>query len=163
MNLEKLREELKDYLKHPRILEIRIIIIFNVLERDFGFDKAVKFISSICNSFYLDSNKIMNIIYKRNDIKRSIKVNKLRWKQEVVFYAFLKGMTKYKLAKDILITSKSNLYKPEFHLDKFVTNEWLTGLDGSVVYCGVEIYKLEAIKFLEIIDELDNVLMKLRN
>ena len=104
-------ELLKTYQKHPRILEVRFILFFDMLEREYGYAGAKKIISAFCMAFNRNEDMLNVILNKRFDIKRKQKTSKIKWTQEVVFMGMCYGETPYKIAKDYLVISPSNLSK----------------------------------------------------
>lgn len=154
--------DIERYKNHPRILELRFSLLFDMFEREFGYQATMKFYEAVSNAFYCDMTKIMGLINRRYDFKGLSKTKRIRWKQEVIFCAHCYGESIYKVAKDYLVIASSNIYsQPEkFDINRFVTNEWLRQLDDEVVLCGMKAYKTEIIRFLENIDNLTGVLLR---
>lgn len=150
------------YKEHPRVLELRFILLFDMFERDYGYHGALKIYEAIAGAFHCDMTKIMGLINRRFDLKRLSKTRKLRWKQEVIFTANCYGESLYKVAKDYLIVASSNLYaSPEKHDVKvFATDEWLRQLDDEVLLCGMKPYRIEVLRFFEAVESLTNVLLR---
>ena len=86
-------ELLKTYQKHPRILEVRFILFFDMLEREYGYAGAKKIISAFCMAFNRNEDILDVILSKRFDIKRKQKTSKIKWTQEVVFMGMCYGET----------------------------------------------------------------------
>lgn len=152
----------EEYKKHPRVLEIRFILLFDIFEREYGYQAALKFYNAICSSFYCDMAKIMGLINKRNDIRRYAKTRRIRWRQEVIFVANLYGESLYKVAKDYLITTPENLYiqRDNYDISRFLSAEWLKFLDEETTLCGIAAYRTEVNRFFEVIDNMSNVLLR---
>ncbi len=149
------------YRTHPRILEIRFILLFDMFEREFGYTTALRYYETICDFFRCDFTKIMGLVNKRFDIKKFQKSKLLRWRQEVIFTAVCYDESIYKVAKDYLILDKSTLYKNDLYkMEKYVTDEWLRDLDAEATLCGMKPYKIELERFFEAINNLTNVLIK---
>lgn len=152
---------LEEYKKHPRILEIRFILLFDMFEKEFGYQRTLKMYEAICSAFNGSMNLLMGLINKRFDIKRKAKTKYTRWRQEVIFAAYVHGETIYKVAKDYLNLTPQSLYNKEtYDVADFVTPAWLTDLDNDIALCGMSHYKMEVIRFNEIIDNLANVIMQ---
>jgi hypothetical protein len=152
---------LEEYKKHPRILEIRFILLFDMFEKEFGYQRALKMYEAICSSFNGSMNLLMGLINKRFDIKRKAKTKYTKWRQEVIFASYVYGESLYKVAKDYLNVRPQNLYTNDsYDITKFVTHEWLTTLDDDIALCGMSHYRMEVIRFNEIIDSLSNVVLK---
>lgn len=150
------------YKNHPRIIEIRFILLFDMFVREYGYQDAVKFYEAISAAFYCDMGKIHSLINQRFELKRLSKTKRLRWRQEVIFTALCYEETIYKVAKDYLIMNSSNIYAhPElYNTDEFVTDDWLRMLDDETILCGVPAYSLVVKRFFEVVDNLTNVLVR---
>lgn len=149
------------YKKHPRVLEIRFILLFDMFEREFGYTQTLKYYETVCDFFHCDFNKIMGLVNKRFDIKRFQKSKLRKWRQEVIFAAKCYDETIYKVAKDYLIMSSQNIYSnDDLKLEVFLTDEWLRSLDEEATLCGMKPYQIEVERFFEAIDGLTNVLMR---
>ena len=156
--------DIEEYKNHPRILEIRFVLLFDMFEKEFGYQRALKIYEAICYAFNGSMNLLMGLIHKRFDIKRKAKTKYTKWRQEVIFASYVYGESVYKAARDYLHVKPQNMYTNEaYDINKFVTNEWLTTLDADVTLCGMSHYKNEVLRLNEIIDGLTNVLMKWRN
>lgn len=150
-----------DYKTHPRVLEIRFILLFDMFEREFGYATALKYYETICDIFRCDFVKIMGLVNKRFEIKKYQKSKLTKWRQEVIFAAACYNESIYKVAKDYLIMSSQNIYSNEnLKLEKFVTEEWLRNLDTEATLCGMKPYRIELERFFEAINNLTNVLMR---
>ena len=162
MNLTE--EELEKYKKHPRVLEVRFITLFDVFEREYGYQFTLNLFKCICDAFTCNFKFLLPIINKRFDIKKRQKVNFRRWRQDVIFASTVYGDSLYKVAHAYLATSPSNLYVQSdiYDVNKFCTDEWLSKLDKDVAVSGESTYAIEIIRFLEIIENLYTVLIKWR-
>ena len=153
--------DLEEYKTHPRILEIRFILLFDMFEKEFGFQRALKMYEAICNSFNGSMNLLMGVINKRFDIKRKAKTKYTKWRQEVIFASYVYGETLYKAAREYFHLTPQSVYgNDNYDVNKFVTHEWLTTLDNDVTLCGMSHYRMEVMRFNEVIDSLSNVLLK---
>lgn len=153
--------DLENYKKHPRILEVRFILLYDMFEREYGAVRASKYFEAICDMFHINFVFINAIIHRRFEISKYSKTKRLRWKQEVIFAAKCYDETIYKVAKDYLVVARSNLYVyPELKLENFVTDEWLRELDEEAKVCGTEAYRMSIEHLFEVIDDLANVLVR---
>lgn len=160
MNLSEM--ELDDYKKHPRVLEIRFVLFFDVLEREYGYQGAIKFIESICKAFNCNFMFLNGLINRRFEIKGKSKVKWRLWRQEVIFAAKVYGETVYKVAKSYLGLDPHTIYSQSdiYDINKYCTGEWLSDFDTRVTLCGQPSYRLEVIRFFEVVDNLKNILEK---
>lgn len=146
--------ELEKYKTHPRVLEIRFIILFDMFEKEFGYTQAIKAFQAICDAFNCNMNLLQAIINKRFDIKRRSKTNFRRWRQEVIFASYVYGETLYKVAKTYFKVKPETIYNQRdiYEIDKFLTEEWLSKLDNDIVLSGEHIYRNEIVRFLEMVN-----------
>lgn len=155
-------EELVKYRKHPRVLEVRFLLFYNMLEKEFGYDQTIRLIQSICSSFNCNMVFLQGIINKRFDIQKSRREFTM-WRQEVVFTCTCYGESTYKIAQDHFNINPSSLYQqPKYNINNFCNNEWLEKLDNRVTLCGQASYRLEVIRFFEVVDMLMTILEKWR-
>ncbi|MBR3209184.1 MAG: hypothetical protein IKN65_00185 [Clostridia bacterium] len=162
MKVEITKELLDKYKKHPRILEVRFILLFDLFEREFGYNNVMDIFNGLCIGFKRNKDLLDTVLARRFDIKRKSKTRKIKWRQEVMFMGMCYGETPYKIAKNYLLISPQNLYMHRELNDPryFLTDEWLRDLDDEPVVSGNLIYRNEIKGFLEIIDGLTNVLLK---
>ncbi len=160
------KELLEQYKKHPRILEVRFILLFDLFEKEFGYHGTMDIFKGLCIGFNRNKDLLDNILAKRFDIKRKSKTSINKWRQEVMFMGMCYGETPYKIAKHYLMVSPSNMYRKSaactYDPNRFVTDEWLRSLDDEVKIAGGHIHRNEIKGFLEIINSLTNVLLKWR-
>lgn len=158
------KELLEQYRKHPRVLEVRFILLFDLFEREFGYNGVMSVIKGICLAFNRNSDLLDTIIARRFDIKRKAKTAKIKWRQEIMFMGLCYGETPYRIAKEYLMISPSNFYRKSagetYDPNVFVTNKWLEELDDEVKIAGGHIYRNEIKGFLDVVDSLTLALMK---
>lgn len=158
------KELLERYRKHPRLLEIRFILLFDLFEKEFGYNGAMDIFNGLCVGFHRNKDLLDTILAKRFDIKRKSKTSTNKWRQEVMFMGMCYGETPYKIAKDYLMVSPSNMYRKSaactYDPNRFITDEWLRELDDEVTLAGGQIYRNEIKGFLEIVTGLTNVLLR---
>jgi len=160
--VEITKELLEKYKRHPRILEIRLILLFDMFEKEFGFIGTKQLFSGLCKGMRRNEDVLDMIINRRFDIKRKSKTNRYKWRQEVLFMGLCYGETLYKIAKDYLSIDVSNMYKNNAYCnpDTFLTDEWLRNLDDEVFIAGGHMYQDEVNSFLDTIEGMTNVLMR---
>lgn len=158
------KELLERYKRHPRILEVRFILLFDLFEREYGYTNVMDIFYGLCVGFKRNKEILDMVLAKRFDIKRKSKTNKVKWRQEVAFMGMCYGESNYKIARNYLMINPSNLYRTDlgttYNPNVFVTDEWLRNLDDEVKLTGGLVYSNEIRGFLEIIDGLTNVLEK---
>lgn len=164
--VELTKDLLTKYRKHPRVLEVRLILLFDLFEREFGYNGVMNIFDGLCIGFKRSKELLDTVLARRFDIKRKSKTSKIKWRQEVMFMGMCYGETPYKIAKNYLMISPSNLYRKSdaivYDPRTFVTDEWLRDLDDEAKIATNKLYRDEIKGFLEVIDSLTNVLLKWR-
>lgn len=162
--VEITKELLDRYKNHPRILEVRLVLLFDLFEREFGYNGVTDIFNGLCIGFKRNKELLDTVLNRRFDIKRKSKTSKIKWRQEVMFMGICYGETPYKVAKNYLLIAPQNLYMNKEMNDPryFLTDEWLRDLDDECKVAGNLIYRNEIKGFLEIINSLTNVLLKWR-
>lgn len=155
-------EELEKYKTHPRVLEIRFILLFDMFEKELGYMQATKSFQAICDAFNCNMTLLQAIISKRFDIKKRSKTNFRRWRQEVIFASYVYGETLYRVAKVYFNIKPETIYaqKNIYDIETFLTNEWLSKFDDDVILCGEYAYRNEVVRFMEIVDSINLILKK---
>ena len=154
--------ELEKYKTHPRVLEIRFILLFDMFEKELGYQQATKSFQAICDAFNCNMTLLQAIINKRYDIQRKSKTNFRRWRQEVIFASYIYGETIYKVAKTYFNVRPESIYaqKDIYDINIFLTNEWLDKFDNDITLCGEHSYRNEVVRFMEVIDNMNIILKK---
>jgi hypothetical protein len=144
-------KDVSEYKRHPRILELRVILFYTMLSRQYGTHKATEFYRSMCKIMNVDWQKINGMINQIPKIRYLERYDKRRFRQELVFMGTLFKESRYFIAKHILNVSPATMYKKTAGLkyDDFMSEEWLDKLDDSVAICGIPQYALEAQRWVE--------------
>lgn len=144
-------ENLIEYKYHPRILELKVILYYTMLARQYGPNKATEFYKNLSYIMAVDWQKINVMISQIPKIRHLERVDKRRFRQELVFMGLIYGESRYFIARFILNVSSSTMYRKDAQLnpDDFLSEEWLDKLDDSVAICGIPQYALEARRFLD--------------
>lgn len=159
MKLDKLQME--KYKKHPRVMEIRFILLFELIEQEYDYHQAVKFFESLCEAFRCNIVFLQSIINQRYDIKRNSKKDFVMWRQEIIFVYTLYGESLYKIAKTHLGIKPETLYAQSklYDINKFCDENWLNKLDMQVTLCGEKSYRLEMTRFFEALDMFADIMI----
>lgn len=151
-------ENLQEYKYHARLVELRLALLHSLFLREFGVERTANLFKGISDAFMLNWTVISSILNRKDKIYSPTGYNRTRFRQEVVFMGVVYGENREKVGKRYLNLSKKSMYnKDELDPDKFMTNEWLDGLDYTVTVCGMEAYKLEAIRLLDAISAIARV------
>ena len=155
-------ELLERYKGHPRVLEVRFLVFFEIFIKEYGYDKAMKIFKSFCSMFNCNMSFLQSIINRRFELKRNNRKKFIRWRQEVIFSSLCYGESLYKTAKDYLNVTPEALYmSPELYdPNKFVSDEWLRELDEEVSLCSQEGFRIEVSRFFEELETFISILGK---
>lgn len=149
------------YKKHPRVLEVRFVLLFNLIEREYGYNQSIKMFQALCNTFNCNITFLQGIVNNRYNIQKG-KRNYIMWRQEIIFAATCYGESMYKVANEYINVLPSTMYSQpdKYNLERFCNDEWLRKLDDRVTLCGQLAYKNEVIRFFEVIDMFADVLAR---
>lgn len=151
--------DFEKYKKHPRVLEVRFLLFFNMVEREYGYNQTIKIFQGICGAFNCNFTFLQGVINNKYNIQKSKRNYKI-WRQEIIFTAKCYGESKYKIAKYYLDILPSTLYAQsrKYSVEEFLCEEWLVQLDERVTICGQQSYRTEVIRFMEVIDMLADIM-----
>jgi hypothetical protein len=150
---------LEDYREHPRILELKFSLFFANLRREYNYNDTIHIFRGLALSFQCNWEIIKGLIDNIFEMRRLEKIDWLRFRQEVLFIGYLKGKTKYQMAKEIGV--KPALFystKYPYDAEKFADKNWLKELDKNVTLAGIPQYKIELEKFITGMDVLKEAL-----
>lgn len=146
----KINPELATFKYHPRIMELKMSMIKQLLIRQYGDEVANDFLQALAQMFQCNWTVLIGVFNKEHKITNHPAVNPRRRKQEIIFMGALYGETRYKISEQYLNMSSNYLYqsKETFNPELFATDEWLTELNSEVIACGVKSYAIEVKRFL---------------
>jgi len=149
--------DITKYRSHPRILELRLAMLFKMISEEYDNETANKHIHNLCETFRCNWNIVNQIINNVYNIRKLAKEDKVRWRQELVLMGLTINESRYRIANRYLNLSVASSYRKCYNLTpkNYITQDWLNKLDESVVICGLTAYKYEAERFLF---EFDNYL-----
>ena len=136
---------------HPRVVEIRLVLLHEAMCRNWGAAKGTELMKIFADFFRLEWAKINTILTQAHTIKNIRGKKRSIFKQEIVFSASIYNEPLWYIATHHLQVSPNYFYRRNnfYRLERFVTEEWVKNLDTGVAVCGIEGLRLEAIKFLE--------------
>lgn len=146
----------KKYMFHPRIIELRVMNIYNIFAREYGVASADYFFRAMCPQWNVDHQKISTIMANAVNAK---KVGRIRYRQEVTFMGVVWDESYRYIAMRYLNIAPSYLLgkNNKMKVEDFVSTEWLSQLTANTQICGIESYRVEAIRFLEAYDRFRSV------
>jgi len=149
------------YKFHPRILELRFVVLIRYLILQMG-DRATvdRFITFMSEAYCINEQFLLSVVNRSSEILSFEKENPVRFVQEVALSTFLYGYDKPMLA-NLLIKTMNSLnnevlypYRPE----KFLSKDWLDMLNEEVIICGVKAYEVELTRFLKAYEHIREVM-----
>jgi hypothetical protein len=149
--------DITKYRSHPRVLELRLAMLFKMLSEEYDPETANRHLHNLCEIFRCNWNVINQIVNNVYTIRKISRDNRVRWRQELVFMGMTTNESRYRIAYRYLNLTVTSTYRKEYRLSPtvFIDQEWLDKLDENVVICGLNAYRYEAERFLF---EFDNYL-----
>jgi len=145
------RDWIESYRFHPRILELRLILIYDILVKRSGSATADVYIRSLAEATASDFYTLKKVILQYPEIKELKLINKERYRQEVLFMGLVWNESKGYIAEKYLRISRSTFYTGAStydYLSDYVNEAWLAVLEDEVVLCNDSATKLEVERFL---------------
>lgn len=156
-----MKEIFAKYRRHPRILELKFITLHSLFVGEYGAEKTASLFKEFCEVGRSNWTLISGIINRKEAITNLNIRDKMRYRQEVTFMGacygenrIVTGRRYLGLSRRMMYEYKGNALEPQ----TFATQDWLSGLDYTVVVAGVDAYKLEIERFLEFILNLGKVI-----
>lgn len=145
-----MKAELEKYKFHPRVMEMRLAMMKNLIVKQYGEEIAMGFLKVLCEMWGCNWSLLIGIFNKDNKIINHSSVSPRRKKQEIIFMGYLYGETRYHISKHYLDMSTNYLYqsKEEHNPENYVDERWASFLDDEVSVCGVRSYSIEAKRFI---------------
>lgn len=143
--------DLLSYRNHPRIVELRVVFLYQLLVKEYNEAFAQSFLKHWCDLHSINSTLIRGLLNQASQIMRLSTVDKVRFRQEAVFMGHIYKESRLVVSEKYLGISSRRLYKEadEFKMEHFLNQEWLNLLSDSVVVCGMKPYLVEASRFVE--------------
>lgn len=146
--------DIAEYYKHPRILELRLILTFRVLENAYTPLKAGEYIEKMCEFFGVNFTLVNGILNRRFNILNLKRTDLIRFRQEVIFMGMLFNETRYTITNKYLGLSHSSVYRNDYKPENFISQDWLDKLDESIELAGNSQYFHELERLLVSINEI---------
>lgn len=145
-----MKTELEKYKFHPRVMELRMAMIKNQLERQYGEEVAMNLLKMLSDMFQCNWSLLVSVFNKDSKIMNHTSVGPKRKKQEIILMGHLYNETRYYISKHYLSMSTNYLYQSKFqhNPEVYADESWLEPMDSEVLACGVRAYALEAKRFI---------------
>lgn len=154
------KELIDTYRFHPRVLELRLVLIYDLMVSKFGAGRADNAFKSLSEFAFSDFYTLKRVINQYTEIKQLKLRDFEKYRQEVLFMGMMWGESKGQIAHKYLKISRSTLYTgldTYNYLRGYITQGWLESLDKEVVMCGDTSVALEVEQFLVNFDALIGV------
>lgn len=141
---------LSEYRSHPRVVERRLMVIYDRASRILSAENVDAFFGFICERHHIKANVISQVMASKVQVEGAIR-DALTDRQELIFVGALYGEKRSTVAtNDLGVTSgflyqDKALHNPEF----FITKDWLTDMDNRIVSLRVDTWYHEAVRFVE--------------
>lgn len=148
INIDNLKFE---YKFHPRLMEIKISLIYSLMVREYGETRSPHIFKALCEMINVSFPVMNGIIAKGGLILSNAIVDDVRRKQEIILVGELWDETRYKVSTKYFGYSSPNyLYqnKELYNFENFISEEWLESLDTEVLVCGLPAVSKTAQQFL---------------
>lgn len=142
------------YKLHPRVVELRLVLMFDAIAREYDVNVAMDYFRLLCQAFRVNWTFISGILNKRYDILRGSNRRGPLFKQQVIFMGTVYGDSRYHISERFLNVTSGYMYRKQFSPNEFVTEEFLETLDEEVTLCGVKNYKDAALNFIDLVENL---------
>lgn len=152
-------DSLKKYRKHPRIVELRIALIYHRLLKEFGIEATDKLVKHICDVADIDEKVLFRVIAHENTILTNVHYEK-RFRQEVIFMGYCYGESRRETVRKYLPVKIGTIYNEGevYDVEKFATKHWLERLDSEFQVLGIKSYLFASIHFLTFLERLVDLL-----
>lgn len=143
---------IQGYRNHPRIIELRVVGIYNILVDEYGESQAKEIIMQLCDMFRLPFAMLWTVLSQSNRIRHQMGVTQERYTQEIIVMGELWGETRYTVARKFLKLKNHNyIYQDKLrhNFEYFGDTDWFDKLDDEVVVAGTPAVKNIIVGFLE--------------
>lgn len=132
-----------DELKYnPRLLEVRLTIIYDKLYKEFGGMIAYDIIMGLCKAFSVDEECITGVINNFTKIKRLKIYDPIQWNRLVMFVCHLWGEKKLYVGRVYLMNMRG-MYTDYYN--EMMTEQDIENMKNQVVYLDTS-YKINNVR-----------------
>lgn len=148
------------YQRHPRILELKMVFMHQLLVNEYGDVFAQELFRMWCDLQRMNWSLINGFLNQKVKVKRLDVIDRDRFRQEVIFMGLLFNEVRREVAGRYLGISKTYIYRKDknFDVNNYITKDWLLELDSNVVLCGIPQYKNEVERFVDTLEHFLEVI-----
>jgi len=155
------KELIEKYRKHPRVLELKFIAMHTLFLAEYGTEKTSDLYKAFCDAARINWTTISSVFNRKEFIIALSTKDRLRYRQELILTGLCYGDNRTRIGRRYLGLSKRMMYEYYDNLldpAVFMTQEWLDGLDYTVVVAGIDSYRLDIERFIEFVTNLGQVI-----
>lgn len=149
----------KRYLGHPRLVELYIILQYDMFYNQLGDDATLSFFRTMCTANVIDYERVRLLLSRYNVVKTSLRENEAQFYKEVALLAALFNKTRYWAAKKWLGVSRATIYVKTYGItvDELYTDEFEKTMNKQIVLSGSKDIYRELLRFRDAIRLLEGV------
>lgn len=151
----------KVYRKHPRMLELRFLMIHTNFVMEFGLENTAIIFKGISESARINWSILSSVIARKDLVLELNRTNRLRFRQELMFMGEVFEETRVNTMKRYLRISKRLMYESFGGMllpNNFLNQEWLDQLDYTVKIAGNTAYAYELERFINHLSIMSEVI-----
>lgn len=151
--------EKSQLLKHPRLVELYIILMYDVFYDRMGDERTLSIFKTVCSMYMVDFDRVRLLLGRYHIVKQLIKKDNERYYKEVALLGAVHGRTRYWVAKHWLHCSKASMYTKTSGLTKesMTDADFLKSLDAEVVLSASKDIYRELLRFQDALRELSEM------
>lgn len=146
-------------LKNPRMVELYIVLMYDLFYDRMGDDRTLSIFKTICGMYMIDFDRVRLLLSRYHVVKHLIKLDNEKYYKEVALLGAVHGRTRYWIAKRWLHCSKASMYSKTSGLTKesMLDQKFLESLNGEVVLSASKDIYRELLRFQDALRELSEM------
>lgn len=151
--------QIKSLINHPRLVELYIILHYDMFFNQLGDDATLSFFKMLCTANTIDYERVRLLLTRYSVVKNGLRTNETQFYNEVALLATVYGKSRYWAAQKWLGLSKATFYAKTYG----ATSESLTSvpfsetMDREVVLAGSKDIYRELVRFRDALRLLEGV------
>lgn len=141
--------EKSQLLKHPRLVELYIVLVYDMLYDHIGDERTLSLFKTLCTMETIDYDRVRLLLSRYNMVKALSKTDEAKYYKEVTLLGAVHGKTRYWVAKKWLNRSVASIYMktPGTTKESIVDDLFLQSMnDELVLSASKDIYR-ELLRF----------------
>lgn len=144
---------------HPRLVELYIIMNYDMFTEYLGEEATLKFFRLLCENHTIDFDRVRLLLSRYSRVKEMLRKNKDRYYKEITLLAAVHGKTRYWVADKWLRQARSTVYAKTGGVKKeeLMSEDFLKAMDDEpVLGASKDIYR-ELFRFQDALRALEGV------